>query len=93
MKSLIVAAAGFVSLAVLPAQALPMAPAPSGASHVEQTAMGCGRGWARNRWGMCRPVVRRFMPLHRTYRPQAGYDRATNCRIERRVGGMRRVCR
>lgn len=90
---LLIAAAGLFTLAALPAQALPMAPAPAGAPLVEQTAMGCGPGWTRSRWGACRPMVRRFMPLHRTYRPQAGYDRATNCRIERRAGGMRRVCR
>jgi hypothetical protein len=56
-KGLIFAAGLALAASTLSAQALPVGPADLGGdSLVTNVAQGCGPGWARNRWGECRPM-------------------------------------
>jgi hypothetical protein len=81
----IAGALGAVMLAGASAQALPVAPAPAGAS-VDYVAMGCGRGWTRNRVGRCVPMYRPWMRPGRPMWRQRCWWRET-------PWGPRRVCR
>ncbi len=53
-------AAALMSLGAVTAQALPAAPVQQAieVSDVIKVAQGCGPGWARNAYGVCRPMRR-----------------------------------
>jgi hypothetical protein len=56
----------------VPASAAPATPAPAGLvagdTAIETVALGCGRGFTRNRFGACRPILRpRFFGPRRFY--------------------------
>lgn len=78
------AAVGGLMLLAGPAAALPVAPAPATAG-IELAAQGCGPGWARNRFGRCRPMMRPYMAPRRFYRQR--------CVVRQTPYGFRRVCR
>lgn len=63
LRTLLFSACASVTLAGA-AMAMPAAPAPlaRGLDNVEQVAQGCGPGWARDRWGNCRPMGYRPPP-------------------------------
>ncbi|PNG26742.1 GCG_CRPN prefix-to-repeats domain-containing protein [Methylocella silvestris] len=76
----IAAAAISISLTAFEAQAFPAPPSPMPSlSEVTQARAGCGPGWARDRWGHCRPI-RRVAPGPR-------------CWWQHGPWGSRRVCR
>jgi hypothetical protein len=59
VKGLIFASGLALAASTLSAQAMPVGPADLGQdSLVTNIAQGCGPGWARNRWGECRPMRR-----------------------------------
>lgn len=93
--TLAVAAVGGSLLFAAPASAAFPIDRPAAAdSGIEQARQGCGPGWALNRWGHCRPMVRPFWPPRRAWaRPPGLYDRAAHCWSQRTPRGWRRVCR
>ncbi|MFO1116856.1 MAG: hypothetical protein U1E28_14330 [Beijerinckiaceae bacterium] len=55
------ALAGSGALGAVSAQAMPLAPVSGAAPMIEYVAMGCGRGWTRDAFGRCVPMVVRPM--------------------------------
>ena len=92
-----------LTLAAAPASALPTDRGVAPSSGVEQIAYGCGRGWAPDRYGRCRPM-RHYGPRYygpryfRDRRPAPMWrenlrERAAGCAWVRTPRGMRYVCR
>jgi len=80
MKLLSAAVAGtLIAFSSFGAQAFPAATLPT-QSDIIQVAQGCGPGWARDIYGICRPIRRVYV------RPRA-------CWWVQTVYGPRRVCR
>ncbi len=64
------ALAGAGAFGAVSAQAMPLAPSPGAAPMIEQVAYGCGRGWTRDAFGRCVPmVVRPIVRPRYYYRP------------------------
>ncbi len=96
MRTMLIAAVAIGGAAMFSAPASAAFPLdrPGVESGVHEARDGCGRGWARNRWGRCRPMIQRFWPPRRVIgRPPGFYDRPAHCWRERTPWGMRRVCR
>jgi hypothetical protein len=82
MTKLLSAAAlvgALIAFSPIGAQAFPAAP-PASESEIVLVAQGCGPGWARDRFGICRPMRGPIV------RPRA-------CWWVQTVYGPRRVCR
>jgi hypothetical protein len=101
-KELIFAAGIALAASTLSAQALPAGPADLVYDPlVAKAAQGCGPGWARNRWGECRPMrgpryvdprPRIVVPGIAVVPPRVVAPRP-RCWRERTPWGWRRVCR
>lgn len=87
MFKIALAAGGLALMAPVGASAFPapasgaLQVAPGADDMITQVSGGCGRGWYRDRWGRCRPMVRRAPPPPR------------RCWIQHTPRGPVRVCR
>ena len=93
-----------MTLAGAPASALPLDRGVTAPAPIEQAAYGCGRGWAPDRWGRCRPMARAYrgprvsVPRVLRDRPAPMWrqnlrERSSGCAYVRTPRGMRYTCR